>query len=169
MTTAIVLSVVVPSVAGLIYLALRKGFLIAPADVRGIALQTVIIMVVLLAVAGAVAGVLLARGGEAVEEVQRQDITREASEFSNERLCNAYGFSWAAGTCYSTLPTAPTAASFNDRGKPACEDAVHLGNRLGYTWTDDPNSNDPLSEPVPDCFCIESRHRASGCPDCRME
>ena len=68
MTAAIVLSVVVPSVAGLIFLALRSGYLRAPADVRGIALQTVIIMVVLLAVAGAVAGVLLARGGEAVSE-----------------------------------------------------------------------------------------------------
>ena len=98
MLTAIVLSIAVPSVAGAAYLALRSRLPDLVADVRGIALQTVIIMVVLLAVAGAVAGVLLARGGEAVSEVERQDITREASEFSNSGLCEGYGFTWHAAT-----------------------------------------------------------------------
>ena len=54
-------------------------------DVRGVALQTVIVIVVLLAIAGAVAGVLLSRGGEAVAEAERQDITRAATEFTNKR------------------------------------------------------------------------------------
>ena len=63
MSTVIVLSIVVPSVAGAVYLALR-GRLSSPAgDTRGIALQTIIIMVVLLAIAGAVAAVLLTRAG----------------------------------------------------------------------------------------------------------
>ena len=143
MLAVVILSIVVPGLAGLIFLALRSGYLHAPADVRGIALQTVIIMVVLLAVAGAVAGVLLARGGEAVEEVQRQDITREASEFTNERLCDAYGFSWAAGTCYSTLPAAPLPATFTNQA--SCTGAVHLGASLNYNWDDPdgtPNNGD---------------------------
>ena len=103
MLTAIVISIAVPSVAGAAYLALRSRLPDLVADVRGIALQTVIIMVVLLAVAGAVAGVLLARGGEAVSEVERQDITREPTEFTNSGLCEGYGFTWnAAGTCTSS-------------------------------------------------------------------
>ena len=60
--------------------------------VRGIALQTVIIMVVLLAIAGGVAAVLLNRGGEAVTDIERQQISRQASEFSGSALCNAAGF-----------------------------------------------------------------------------
>ena len=98
MFAVIVLSIAVPSMAGVAYLALRNRFPSLVADVRGIALQTVIIMVVLLAVAGAVAGVLLTRGGEAVSEVERQDITRDADEFDNQSgICVGYGFTWTAG------------------------------------------------------------------------
>ena len=61
------------------------------ADVRGIALQTVIIMVVLLAIAGGVAAVLLNRGGEAVTDIERQQISRQASEFAGSALCEAAG------------------------------------------------------------------------------
>ena len=82
MLTAIVLSIAVPSVAGAAYLALRSRLPGLVADVRGIALQTVIIMVVLLAIAGAIAGVLLARGGEAVSDVERQQISRSAVDYS---------------------------------------------------------------------------------------
>ncbi len=72
------------------------------ADSRGIALQTVIIMVVLLAIAGAVATVLLTRGGEAIEDIERQDIARDAADFTTKTLCDAAGFSWnpaAGGSC----------------------------------------------------------------------
>ena len=83
------------------------------ADLRGIALQTVIIMVVLLAIAGGVAAVLLNRGGEAVTDIERQQISRQASEFSGSSLCKAAGFVWSSATsscnaaaavvsCYST-------------------------------------------------------------------
>ena len=132
MLGTILLSVAVPIGATLGYLALRHWLPDRVADVRGIALQTVIIMVVLLAVAGAVAGVLLTRGGEAVSEVERQDITREAAEFSNERLCEAYGFSWAGGNCYSTVPVANPPSYYTD--KASCESAVHLGVNLGYNF-----------------------------------
>ena len=102
MLTAIIFSVAVPTVAGAASLALRGRLPGLVADVRGIALQTVIIMVVLLAIAGAIAGVLLARGGEAVADVERQQISRSAVEYSSEALCKAAGFTWATagnGTC----------------------------------------------------------------------
>ena len=106
MLAAIVLSVAIPAVAGLVYLVRRYRPDLTVSDVRGVALQTVIVMVVLLAIAGAVAGVLLTRGGEAVTEAERQDITREPSDFTNDKLCEAYGYSWtgdkATGTCKST-------------------------------------------------------------------
>ena len=96
MLAAIVLSVAIPAVAGLVYLARRYRPDLTVSDVRGVALQTVIVMVVLLAIAGAVAGVLLTRGGEAVAEAERQNITREPSQFTDDKLCEAYGYSWKA-------------------------------------------------------------------------
>ena len=100
MTIAIVVSAVVPIVAGAALLTVRDRLPRINADVRGIALQTVIIMVVLLAIAGAVAGVLLTRGGEAVEDIERQDIARDAGDFTSRALCEAAGFDFtaAAGT-----------------------------------------------------------------------
>jgi hypothetical protein len=99
MLTAMILSIVVPGVVGVGYLALRNRLPKLAADVRGIALQTVIIMVVLLAIAGAIAGVLLTRGGEAVSDIERQQISRAASDYNSEALCKAAGYSWNAGTC----------------------------------------------------------------------
>ena len=61
---------------------------------RGIALQTVIVIVVLLAIAGAISGVLLTRGGEAVSDVQRQEVTRHPSYYSNGPLCRSAGYVW---------------------------------------------------------------------------
>ena len=90
------LSLVVPCTGGVVYLVFRHRFANLAADARGIALQTVIIMVVLLAIAGGVAAVLLSRGGEAVTDIERQDISREARDFSGEALCEAAGFKWSA-------------------------------------------------------------------------
>ena len=77
MLTAIVLSLAVPSVAGAAYLALRNRLPDLVADVRGIALQTVIIMVVLLAVAGAIAAVLISRGNQAATDLVVAKCRRE--------------------------------------------------------------------------------------------
>ena len=102
MLTVIVLSIVLPSVAGAAYLALRGRLPNLVADVRGIALQTVIIMVVLLAIAGGVAAVLLRIGGEAVTDIERQQITRSAGDFKGAALCVAAGHDWdtaGSGTC----------------------------------------------------------------------
>ena len=94
MTAVALLAVGIPSLFGIVSLGLRKRAKATSADRRGIALQTVIIMVVLLVIAGAVAGVLLTRGQEAVTDLERQDVTRDPSSFSNEILCRAADYSW---------------------------------------------------------------------------
>lgn len=88
---------------GVVSCGLRRRPAGIPADRRGIALQTVIIMVVLLVIAGAVAGVLITRGDEAVTDLERQNITQEASNFTSETLCKAAGYSWidASNACTS--------------------------------------------------------------------
>ncbi|MDE0654223.1 MAG: hypothetical protein OXI26_11280 [bacterium] len=83
----------VPCLVALCF-ALRKRLPNLEPDIRGIALQTVIIMVVLLAIAGAIAGVLIARGEEAVADVERQQVARTAGDYSRESLCKAAGFQW---------------------------------------------------------------------------
>ena len=95
MITSIVVSLVVPIAAGVTLLALRGRLPKLATDIRGIALQTVIIMVVLLAIAGGVAAVLLNRGGEAIQDIERQDISRDAADFTAKALCDAAGFSWS--------------------------------------------------------------------------
>lgn len=99
MLTVIALATALPLLAALVYTIRRHRPELTLTDIRGVALQTVIIIVVLLAIAGAVAGVLISRGGEAVAEAERQDITRAATEFTNQRLCTAYGFSWSSNVC----------------------------------------------------------------------
>ena len=68
MFTIALVSILVPAAAVGIYLASRSAMAQRLTDSRGIALQTVIVMVVLLAIAGTVAAVLLTRGGAAVDE-----------------------------------------------------------------------------------------------------
>ncbi len=101
MFPVVLAAVAIPSAIGLAYLAVRRRLPQSVADVRGIALQTVIIMVVLLAIAGGVAAVLLSAGGEAVEDLQRQKISRSAADFTVKALCDAAGFGWdvAKSTC----------------------------------------------------------------------
>ena len=98
MLTVVVLSLIVPSLVAAAGLALTGKLPNLVADARGIALQTVIIMVVLLAIAGGVAAVLLSRGGEAITDIERQDITRDAADFTGDSLCLAAGYSWNTGT-----------------------------------------------------------------------
>lgn len=96
MLTAVIVSIAVPLVAGTVYLARRHTEPRLAADSRGFALQAAILTVTLIAIAMAVSAVLILRGGEAVDEAERQSITRSPSEFTNHRLCVAYGFSWDA-------------------------------------------------------------------------
>lgn len=64
------------------------------ADQRGVALQTVIVMVTLIAIALTVSAVLYTRGGEAADDLERQRLTRSPSDFSTQVLCEAYEFTW---------------------------------------------------------------------------
>lgn len=73
-------------------------------DERGIALQTIIIMVVLLAIAATVAGVLLQRAGQETARLETQD-TAEVTDynvFKSETACrlaaNGQGLMFAKGT-----------------------------------------------------------------------
>lgn len=101
MLIVIVLSIVVPSVAAAAFMALRGRLPILIADRRGIALQTIIIMVVLLAIAGAVAAVLLTRAGTESDRLETE--TDRWSDITNETGCDMAGGDWAtpggAGPC----------------------------------------------------------------------
>ena len=99
MLTVVLLSIAVPVVGGAAYLALRGQFPKLASDVRGIALQTVIVMVVLLAIAGGVAAVLLTRGQEAISDIEDQQITRDLADYNNKTLCSAAGGIWATTGC----------------------------------------------------------------------
>ena len=63
-------------------------------DERGIALQTVIIMVVLLAIAGGIAAVLLSRGQEAENQLASQAVGVNTWAATTENQCNSLGGSW---------------------------------------------------------------------------
>ena len=73
-------------------------------DERGIALQTAIIMAVLIAVAVSISAVILSRGGEVAEDLERQNVTFNPERLKTEDLCEEYGFKWEpdgnpSGTC----------------------------------------------------------------------
>ncbi len=99
MIAVALLAVGVPSLLGIASLGLRRRSEATATDRRGIALQTVIIMVVLLVIAGAVAGVLINRGNEAVSDLEDQELGLTPASFSVKVLCESANFSWNAGTC----------------------------------------------------------------------
>ena len=91
----VILAVAVPAVAVVAYLT-HAGQLKLAADSRGIALQTVIIMVVLLAIAGGIAAVLLNRGTEAANELEGSEIAVSVYTYTNASLCRAGGGTWVS-------------------------------------------------------------------------
>ena len=68
-------------------------------DQRGFALQTIIVMTALISVALAVSAVILTRGGETADDLQRQRLTFDPSRFQNQAVCEAYDFQWVGGVC----------------------------------------------------------------------
>lgn len=91
MLTVALFAVVVPIVITIAFMALRGRFTRLTADNRGIALQTIIIIVVLLAIAGAVATVLLTRAGEETDRIVDLDTQLD----SGTRIgCEARGGNW---------------------------------------------------------------------------
>ncbi|MXZ29886.1 MAG: hypothetical protein F4Z22_03425 [Acidimicrobiia bacterium] len=97
------LAAFVPAVAGITCLALRNKRPEFLADVRGIALQTVIIIVVLMAIAGAIAAVLVTRGQEATETLAAQsisaDVEAQAGLYTTQSACTTADFEWDSNTC----------------------------------------------------------------------
>ena len=79
MTETLVLAAGAPAAIAAIWLASRRSWSPAAADSRGIALQTVIVIVVMLVIAGAVSAVLLSRGSDVVGELEAQDISASAT------------------------------------------------------------------------------------------
>ena len=71
-------------------------------DQRGFALQTVIVMTALIAIAMAVSAVIITRGGEVADDLERQNITIQPSQIKNRAQCvEVYKWTWdpVAGTC----------------------------------------------------------------------
>lgn len=74
---------------------LRRRVSSARSDQRGFALQTAIITAVLIVIAAAVSAVLLDRGGDVVNDLERQRVTASPSAFKAEAPCVAAGFTWS--------------------------------------------------------------------------
>ena len=107
MFTVALMALGVPSLLGVFAVGMRCRSEGCLADRRGIALQTVIIMVVLLVIAGAIAAVLLARGQQATSELERQDITQAASAYQHMRLCQVAGYTWDTAMANAGTTTGP--------------------------------------------------------------
>ena len=69
-------------------------------DERGIALQTVIILVVMLAIAGAVAAVIFSRASETTTQLEAQGVSAVvANKITSQALCTSTtGVVWTTGT-----------------------------------------------------------------------
>ena len=96
------LAVAVPSIALASGLALRGRALRLIADKRGVALQTVIVIVVMLAIAGAVAGVLLSRGSEVTSDLESQNV---GGGIDSAAECTAHMMGAEAGDISGTTCT----------------------------------------------------------------
>ena len=74
------------------------------ADARGIALQTVIIMVVLVVIAGAVTAVLVTRAGTETDRLEDADSELDPDQYPNKALCEQAStadapLKWSGGAC----------------------------------------------------------------------
>ena len=95
-------------------------------DERGIALQTIIIMVVLLAIAGSVAAVLLNRAGQETANLEG-GVSSTAYGITNEQGCNIGGYTWKT----AGVPAASNDANNADRA------GLAAAGRTGATeWCD---------------------------------
>lgn len=106
----------------------RRRLRAARADQRGIALQTVIIMVVLVVIGGAVAAVLVNRAGTETTRLEQVDSELDADQYPNEALCRMGGHTWTptTGPCVPTTtppptPTSPDSAYTAANTQAACD------------------------------------------------
>ena len=103
MTILVAVAVGVPCLSVLVFLGMRRiqslpftqTLAVARGgDQRGIALQTVIIMVVMLAIAGGIAAVLLTRGQQTSAQLENQAIGVPAGEYESRAFCRGAGHDW---------------------------------------------------------------------------
>ena len=120
-------------------------------DERGIALQTIIIIVVLLAIAGAVAAVLLTRAGAETDRLEGE--TDRWSDIANETGCNIANGVWSnpgdpTGTCGPPNggQQQPAVASDFDNQPGAC-----ASNNFTYLDDNPDGDDDPLTNPAGTC------------------
>ena len=84
------------------------------ADQRGIALQTIIIMVVLLAIAGAVAAVIISRAGTETDRLESQTDSAVYG-ITNKTACEIGGHDWQAANVDPTTHAAALNAARPDQ------------------------------------------------------
>ena len=114
------------------------------------ALQTIIIMVVLLAIAGTVAAVLLTRAGTETDRLESE--TDRWSGITNETGCEIAGGAWnnpgGSGSC-GQPGTVIHNASTAHTTQAACHTASAGSPGHPHTWTDDNSDGDgnPVTHP----------------------
>ncbi|WP_419864291.1 hypothetical protein [Candidatus Poriferisodalis sp.] len=112
MAETLALAVGVPAVLAAACLASRRSWSPTLGDIRGIALQTVIVIVVMLVIAGGVSTVLLTRGADVTADLQNQNTAAvDSSNCTTFRLNGIAGVALAAtagnlGGCSWTGTTA---------------------------------------------------------------
>ena len=87
---------------------------------QGIALQTVIVIVVMLVIAGGVSGVLLSRGGDVISDLESADVNATEINTKDECLAAARSLTGQAITSVgasSISPQASAAAGWDDSSK----------------------------------------------------
>ena len=113
MTILVAVAVGVPCLGVLAFLGMRRIqslpfarslALARSGDMRGIALQTIIIMVVLLAIAGSVAAVLLSRAGEETANLE-DSVQSPAFGITNENGCTLGGHTWKPNATGGNAPS----------------------------------------------------------------
>lgn len=118
--TVAMLAIAVPVLIVIAYLGLRRAqstpmvrslSLAKGTDTRGIALQTVIIIVVLLAIAGAVAAVLLSTGAEVASDLEGSDIT---GTIDTSQECAGHTMGTKAGTWTNAQGSDPAKCVWKD-------------------------------------------------------
>lgn len=121
-------------------------------DERGIALQTIIIVVVLLAIAGAVSAVLLTRAGTETDRLEGE--TDRWTAITNETGCDMAGGVWsnpggggscgAPGTVFHIASTPHTTQAECHTANGGSTGHVHT-----HMWTDNDSDGDgdPMTTP----------------------
>ena len=109
MAETLALAIGVPAVLGAAWLVSRRGWSPTLGDIRGIALQTVIVIVVMLVIAGGVAGVLLSRADQVQGDLAAVNTGIDPTD--SFELCDSTGENLTGGGALTPGNTLLTLAS----------------------------------------------------------